>query len=387
MMRCVKQINDALRKGLRKRWHAAARCRKSVFVMRVGFLLAVFVLSVAVPDTGLAAKKKGRVTCGDDGRIRKINQIKKRAKALSKVAKRSGLHVLDLGTDGAEKVASLNGARDGRDWCVVVTQTDELEKMFRELDPDDETFLEEKLERIEVWVQGSIENRRRKSKAERLVTRAKNDIRQGKFRVGNTKLNQALAILTGSRDMMQMPAQPLVEGAPRPEPAAVDDDPPPAPPVSGVLSKSLAVESCPELEAGEPGNGDLASILERLREAMAAKKFRAVDFKYGPELFEILLEEGRGGSRGRAATAACVLLTRIAENPKIGMGIVMGRFSRVNALRDSNGVPPNNESRFTALVRQASEEIQQRRLDDAYATLDELLILLGDPVDQSQDVP
>ncbi|MEO1170860.1 MAG: hypothetical protein AAFX94_02250 [Myxococcota bacterium] len=358
--------------------------------MRVGFLLAVlFGLTLAVPASAESAarKKKGRVTCGDDGRIRKINQIKKRAKALSRVARRTGVHVLDLGPDGASTVTSLNGARNDKDWCAVVTYSDALETMLEDQNASDAEFVQSKLERVDTWVRGSIENDRKRSKAERLVGRAKSDIRQGKLKVGNTKLNQALAILTGSRDMLQMPSGPLVEGAPRPEAPVAEEPETPSRPTSGVLSKSLALESCPELNQGEPGNGDLASILERLRDAMAEKKFRAVDFKYGPELFAILTEEGRDGSRGRAATAACVLLTRIAENPKIGMGIVMGRFSRVNALRDTQGVPASSESRFTMLVRQASEEIQQRQLEQAYATLDELLILLGDPVDQSQDVP
>ncbi len=347
-------------------------------------LLIAIVASVIVanPD-GLRAAKRV-VSCNEGSTQLNIKQVKRSSNGLGKKARRAGVHVVDLGDAGAQRVEAWRKAFAAKNWCEVNLQVQGIETLI-ENTVVDEAFVRAKATRIDGWVHGTLSGGRKK-RASKMVGTALRELEKGRVGPANGKLNKVMTMLTGSRDLLDPPKEPLKKGTPPQEKLDVSDIVPSAAPSSGVLNASLAYESCPALEKGEPSNGELAGILERLRTEMAAKNYRAVDFKYGPELFEILLEEGRDGSRGRAAMAACVLLTRIAET-RIGIGVCQGRFSRVNELRDERGVPPSAETRFTALVRQATDEIAAKRFDEAFATLDELLVLLGDPVDQSRDIP
>lgn len=344
--------------------------------------IAVCVGVLTLPADAPAAKRV--VSCEEGTTQLRIKQVQRRSKGLAKKARRAGVHLLDLGDAGQQRFEAWRQALAAKNWCEVNLQVQGLEALIEGTTVDD-AFVRKKAERVEGWVHGTLTGGRKK-RATQMIGTAMRDLEKEKLEPANGKLNKVMTMLTGSRDLLQPPAKPLTRGAPPTEQVDVSDIVPSSNPAGGVLNTALAYESCPDLEKGEPSNGELASILERLRSEMSEKKFRAVDFKYGPELFEILVEEGRGGSRGRAATAACVLLTRITET-RIGLGVVQGRFSRVNELRDERGVPPTQETRFTALVRQATDEIAARRFEEAYATLDELLILLGDPVDQARDIP
>ena len=346
-------------------------------MVAIGFSLAA--------GTPRALEAKRRVIACDDGETEiRIKQVKRRSKGLNKKARRTGVHILDLGESGKEKVSAWRSALGSKNWCEVNSQVQSLESLIDKTEVG-EAGVRGKAERVDRWVSGTLNGGRAK-KASKLIGGALRDIDKGKFETANDKLNKVLPMLTGSRELLDLPRTPLKTAAPQRTVDVSDIVPSASEQARGVLNQGLAIESCPELEQGEPSNGELASIFETLRSKMAAEKFRAVDFKYGPELFEIMVEEGRDGSRGRAATAACVLLTRIEET-SIGIGGCQGRFSRVNELRDERGVPAASESRFTALVRQASDEIAQRKFPEAFSTLDELLILLGDPVDQSRDIP
>ncbi|MEM6731860.1 MAG: hypothetical protein AAF658_09900 [Myxococcota bacterium] len=363
--------------------------------LRIAFLAGV--LLVALPAVAEAAKKS--VTCGENGKLR-VTKVQRRSRGVIQRARKNGIHVLDLGEAGRARVRAWRGALRKKDWCAVDREVGELESLIDSASVT-EAFVRSKVDRARLWVDGTLKGRRSK-RANKLVNGASADLETGKLRPANGKLNKVMSFLTGSKDVLALPRKPLrlasetASDTPA-DPSATTTtavapprvetyEPPPEDPRDSVLIRGLALESCPELEEGEPSNGGLASILERLRTEMAAKKFRAVDFKYGPELFEILEEEGRDGSRDRAAVAACVLLTRIAET-RIGLGVVQGRFNRVNTLRDDRGVPASVEDRFLILVRQATDQIGARKFEDAYATLDELLVLLGDPVDQAADVP
>lgn len=353
-------------------------------VMRVlTVVLGLAVVVTLLPEPLYA--QRGKVVCDGDAPL-KVTKIRKRNKNLARSARRAGVHVLDLDDESQEQAFALRRAVRAKKWCDVVAQLEALESAFRTTNVDAD-FLRKKAARVQGWVQGTLNGGRKSKQAEQLVTSAKSEIDQGKLKAANAKLNKVLATLTGSKDPLVPPRQTLVSGVratPNRDYESESDSADVN--VSTLLSRSLALESCPELQAGEPSNGELASILERLRSAMSENKYRAVDFKYGGQLFEILVEEGRDGSRGRAATAACVLLTRISET-QIGLGVAMGRFNRVNALQKERGVPDAANARFTLLVRQATDEIAQKSFAAAFETLDELLVLLGDPVDQSQDVP
>lgn len=346
-----------------------------------------WVVVIVCMPTFVHAAPRGRVTCNDDGRILKVAKITRRANRLARVAKRRGVHILDLGEDAREVREALDVARNEKDWCALHEHTVALRAMIASANVRETEFLRKKAARVDAWVQGSINKPRKKKRAKRLLGRASNDLARSRLRVGNTKLNQVLSILTGSRNFLQLPKAPLVIGTPAEPVSRKETRPRSAAPVSGVLSRSLAIESCPELEDGTPTRKKVLSRLAQLRSDMAKKRSRSVDFKYGPELFEIMMQEGTEGDLDRTATAACVLLTRLAEQMEIGLGSVMGRFRRVNSLRDSGAVGVEEEGRFATLVRKATTEIERRELDDAYATLDELLVLLGDPVDESSQIP
>lgn len=353
--------------------------------MRVLTVVLGLVVVVTLLPQPLRAQR-GKVVCEDGEAPLKVTRIRKRNKSLTRSARRAGVHVLDLDDESQEQAFALRRAVRAKKWCDVVAQLEALESAFRTTNVDAD-FLRKKAARVQGWVQGTFNGGRKSKQAEQLVTSAKSEIDQGKLKAANAKLNKVLATLTGSKDPLVPPRQTLVSGVRATPNRDYEDETDTADVnVNTVLSRSLALESCPELQAGEPSNGELASILERLRSGMSENKYRAVDFKYGGQLFEILVEEGRDGSRGRAATAACVLLTRISET-QIGLGIAMGRFNRVNALQKERGVPDAVNDRFTLLVRQATDEIAQKSFAAAFKTLDELLVLLGDPVDQSQDVP
>lgn len=141
---------------------------------------------------------------------------------------------------------------------------------------------------------------------------------------------------------------------------------------------------CPGIVKGKPPS--VAQVLDQLGATLEKTQVRTIDIRRGPNLEDQLQTAVRLRDNPRAVKSACVLTYR-ASQVADGLDRAMARFQRVNKLRDERGVSEAEKPRFDDLVNQASNQVAARDYVAARATLETLLVFMGDPVKPSGTLP
>ena len=153
-----------------------------------------------------------------------------------------------------------------------------------------------------------------------------------------------------------------------------------------------AGEELPEKEvaAGCPGlekSRTVGAVLDDLATKLDTTQVRAIEIRRGTSLLEQLEQAVRLHDHPKAVRTACVLRYR-ADQVTDGLDRAMARFQRVNVLRDTRGgVAEAEKPRFESLVNEASRQIAARDYSGARATLETLLVFLGDAERPSGNLP
>lgn len=337
-------------------------------------------LALAVLLSPLVVQAKP-VVCKDaeTGKTTKVQpaRVQNGAKGLQRILTNKGVHVLDLPDEARAHRRKLDVDLKKEDWCAVHAHLEALRKAVSAVRVDG-AFIDAKARRVEEWVKSS-KDPAAAGEAQRLLQAAAADVSAGRAVKANRQLNRVLATVLGSADPWLLPA-----------PRKADDEER-APPASARTAAGLPdyeVEAgCPVLaKRGAATSTELADVLERLRGAMNDKKVRLTDLHAGPDLGAELDKHLRGGETWPAARIACVLLAR-TDRARSDLGLVMARFQRVNEVRDERGVPEPAKGRFSELVRRASDQLAASDFQAAHATLEELLVLLGEPARAGDTLP
>jgi hypothetical protein len=150
------------------------------------------------------------------------------------------------------------------------------------------------------------------------------------------------------------------------------------------LPEKEAQAGCPSLAEGHPPS--IAEALDHLARTLERTHVRTIDVRRGPGLTLELEEAVRAHDDAKAVKTACVLTHR-ASLVVDGLDRATARFQRVNVLRDQHWVSSDDKARFDALVNEASAKVAVRDYAGACATLETLLVFLGDPTRPSGNLP
>ena len=294
-----------------------------------------------------------------------IGKIRTRAKRLPRAFKRRKIHILDLGDEALDRRGRLPDEIADQQWCSVLGHVTYLEDALSALTID-EPFLTDKLHRTESWLRAGRGTAQTRDKAERAAAEASAAIQDGNLRRANEQLNQAIRALFGLSGNWEIPAGPIETNEDRDE-ITVEID-------------AIDVEAgCPDItRRRRPRQAELHRTLEALRKEMNVRAVRATDFKTGAAMVEALSNYRRLDAVWPAMRITCALLNRV-RTVKIDSGIVQGRFGRVRLLRPDAKLTEEGEARFKHLVREASDALANTEYARAHRSLDELLVLLGDP--------
>ncbi len=193
--------------------------------------------------------------------------------------------------------------------------------------------------------------------------------------------NAALITAMGTKDLWTLPK--LKSGdpqAPAPKPIAENAR------TAGELDPNEVTQGCPNVD-GVSGRGmNLAQATDKLRVTLDTLQVRLIDIKRGPELAEQLDKEMLARNSANAVKIACVLNHR-ANAVTDGLDRVTARFQRVTQLRDSRGVSAAEKSEFDQLVNDASTQLANRDFAGSRATLERLLVFMGDPMTPGTQIP
>ncbi len=166
--------------------------------------------------------------------------------------------------------------------------------------------------------------------------------------------------------------------------APSDDKTPPATAFAAgeELPEKEVTAGCPGIQKGRAPGAVIAALAATLDET----KVRVIEVRRGPELLEQLDQAVRLRDNPKTVKTTCVLTYR-ASQVTDGLDRVMARFQRVNVLRDKRGVGADEKPRFDALVNEASRQMAASDYPGARATLETLLLFLGDPELPSANLP
>lgn len=336
-------------------------------------------LLLTTPVVEVAAAPTVLCTDPTTGRERSvpIRKIRLDVTKMRRELRRRGLHILDLPAEAHVQHRLLVKDEAERAWCRVRDEVTALDRMLAAATVDS-AFVAERLGRIERWVEASPLAGESRTRAAGLVTQARTDLGAGRFVKANTELGSALALLLDSNDPWYLPER--MPAASVAESTAVTGTEP-------AIDDAEVVSGCPELaKTRGVQQRDYEMIRGRLERAFDERRLRVVDLKAGPDLAASLRTAVGRGAWDDAASAACVLLAR-ARIAEIDLGVVMARFRAVNRLQDTHPLEGGDKERFSQLVRSASDDIANRAFPAAFATLEELLVLMGDPVQPSATLP
>lgn len=278
------------------------------------------------------------------------------------------LHITDLPSDGIAARRLLEAQMKTHSWCGA----DEQVTIIR--DALGRTVVDKNLVSAKMNRASGLSNGLKpqfQNQVDKTIASAQRELDQNHVPKANGLANQALAVVAGSRDPWVLPKA-------RTEP---------------VVSAFAAGEELPEKEvsAGCPGFAKgkpmtVATALDTLSATLDKSQVRAPEIRRGPMLLEELDQAVRLHDNPKAVKTACVLNHR-AGQVSDGLDRAMARFQRVNVLRDKRGLDTQEQPRFDQLVNEASRQVAARDYAGATATLEILLVFLGDPVRPSGNLP
>jgi hypothetical protein len=303
---------------------------------------------------------------------KKVYTIPKLKQSLTKVQRdvvKRGIAVLDLSKEVQDRRRRLPLDVKDADWCVVASHLRAFEEMLGGTEVT-EPFVTEKFGRVERWVRSGLYDASASAAAEKHIGEAAETISTQKWTDANEKLNRAILALFDLKTVWELPEvspADTVEQAGGRQPTAID--------------AADVEKSCPQIaKRGKVEAGELDDVLARVAASMKERRVRPSDLQGGQALLDDLRAYRRLVALWPATRAACALLTRV-QGAEVGLGLVMGRFNRVNELKAARGVPRDIEQRFKSLVRAASDALAEQNYKDAHDLLEQTLVLLGEPED------
>ncbi len=179
----------------------------------------------------------------------------------------------------------------------------------------------------------------------------------------NQQLNHALAALFGNDSALYVPEN-----------------------LPGSGGRQASPEAGPLFDEGEvraacPGAAEKAGAPKRLAALMDSRKLRPADVRGGAELAAAL--RAAHGDTAVTVKLACALLYRL-RSVEVDLGFISGRFVQLRAKRAEQELTPVQQERLRQLVREATAHIAARDFAAAHLTLEELLILVGEPAQPSR---
>ncbi len=278
------------------------------------------------------------------------------------------LHITDLPSDGVAARRLLEAQIKTHSWCGADAQLTIVRDALARTTVD-ATLVSAKMNRASGLSNGL--KPRFQSQVDKAITSAQRELGQGHLSKANGLANQALYVVAGSRDPWVLPkakTESVVTAF-----AAGEE-----------LPEKEVSAGCPGLAKGKPLTA--AAALDALGATLDRTQVRASEVRRGSSLLEQLDQAVRLHDNPKAVKTACVLTYR-ATQVTDGLDRAMARFQRVNVLRDKRGIAEAEQPRFDALVNEASRQVSTRDYGGAKATLETLLVFLGDPVSPSGNLP
>jgi hypothetical protein len=313
------------------------------------------------------AVSQGSVRCDATRRV-VPNDVKRAVNDLRRELGKRGLHVTDLPSDGVAARRLLEAQIKTHAWCGANDQVRIIQGALAR-SPIDQTLVSAKVARV-AGLSGGLAARSH-AQVEEVLDVAQRELEKGRLPRANTLANRAMSIVVGSRDPWFLP---------KPQAQAVVT----ASAVTEELPEKEVVAGCPGAAKGKPLTAQAA--IDHLGAALDAGQIRVTEVRRGPNLLEQLDQAVRLHDNPKTVKTACVLAYR-AGHVSDGLDRAMARFQRVNVLRDRKGVAEAEKPQFDALVNEASRQVAVRDYGGARATLETLLVFLGDAERPSGNLP
>ncbi len=292
----------------------------------------------------------------------KVWRIHQMYKDTPEILDNEGIHILDLDSEVWETRRALEIAWTERDWCIVYVLMLDMDRALARVSLDSDYSMS-KFRRIERWLrEGTFTLVQSKQTQKYLKTGAK-ALARGELEETNKLFNKALNLMYGLEDPFALPAE--LPSADTGGGAGSSYD------------ESEISEGCPELQ-GDITQGSYLAVVDRLRRKMDTKMIRPIDLGDSAGLVNDFSNYRRLDAIAPATKVACALLNRIV-GVEINLSSVMKRFREVSQRSRGTAMPEFRRLKFKELVRKASESLSNREFEAAHASLDDLLVLFGEP--------
>ncbi len=293
----------------------------------------------------------------------KVWRIHQMYKDTPEILENEGIHILDLDPEVWETRKALEVAWTERDWCTVYVLMLDVDRALARVSLDSEYSMS-KFRRIERWLrEGDFSIVQRKQAQNYLKTGAK-ALARGQLEDTNQVFNKALNLMFSLETPFSLPAElPTVDTGSSGAASSYDE--------------SDISEGCPELE-GDITQTSYLAVVERLRRKMDSKLIRPIDLGDSAGMVADFSNYRKLDAIAPATKVACALLTRIVA-VEINLSSVMKRFREISQRSRATAMPEFRRLKFKELVRKASDSLSSREFEAAHASLDDLLVLFGEP--------
>jgi len=292
----------------------------------------------------------------------KVWRIHQMYKDTPEILENEGIHILDLDAEVWETRKALELAWTERDWCTVYVLMLDMDRALGRVSLDVDYSMS-KFRRIERWLREGTFTLVQSKQAEKYLKAGAATLALGDLEKTNQSFNKALGVMYTLDNPFSLPAE-------LPKPPETSD-------VATLYNETEISEGCPEL-AAEITQGSYLTVVDRLRRKMDTKMLRPIDLGDSAGLVKDFSNYRKLEAIAPATKVACALLSRLVD-VEINLSSVMKRFREVSKMSKGTAMPEFRRLKFKELVRKASESLASREFEAAHASLDDLLVLFGQP--------